>query len=53
VPGVAAKLGEALKGGEDVGVSTTSDSGRMEAEEEMETFWRRWSGKEVRGVKLF
>jgi len=49
MPGVAAKLGEALEGG----VCTTSDPGKTEAEKEMESFWRRWSGKEVKGVKLF
>jgi hypothetical protein len=47
MPGVAAKLGEALEGGD---TARTSDSGEMETEKEMDRFWRRWSGK---GVKLF
>ena len=55
MPGVGAKLGEAL-GGEGVGVgntTTSAESGKKEAEKEMERFWRRWSGRDVKGVKLF
>jgi hypothetical protein len=56
MPDVAAKLGKALEGGEAASIgnpTTTSDSGKTEAEKEMDRFWRRWSGKEVKGVKLF
>lgn len=55
MPGVGAKLSEAL-GGKDVGVgntTTSAESGKTEAEKEMERFWRRWSGRDVKGVKLF
>jgi hypothetical protein len=49
MPAVGAKLSEAL-GGEGVGVGNT---GKTEAEKEMERFWKRWSGRDVKGVKLF
>jgi hypothetical protein len=55
MPGVGAKLSEAL-GGEDVGVgdtTTSADSGKTEAEKEMVRFWRRWSRRDIKGVKLF
>lgn len=55
MPGVGAKLSEAL-GGEDVGVgdtTTSADSGKTEAEKEMERFWSRWSRRDIKGVKLF
>lgn len=55
MPGVGAKLGEAL-GGEDVVVGSTTasnESGKTEAEKEMERFWKRWSGRDIKGIKLF
>ena len=55
MPGVGATLGEALEG-EDVVVGNTAasnESGKTEAEKEMERFWKRWSGRDVKGVKLF
>ncbi|KIM46494.1 hypothetical protein M413DRAFT_64505 [Hebeloma cylindrosporum] len=52
MPGVGAKLSEAL-GGEDVSRVAGATTGKTEAEKEMERFWRRWSGRDVKGVRLF
>lgn len=59
VPATAARLLEALDGGDGVvdarsvleGVGTTGED--ESGDGEMEVFWRRWNGREVKGVKLF
>jgi len=56
MPGVAAKLAEALGDEDDGGVGNTANpakAGKTEVEKDMERFWRRWSGRDVKGVKLF
>jgi methionyl-tRNA synthetase len=57
MPDTAARLVAALDGGDGVvgaqdvlGKVGDVDSG---GEQEMEAFWRRWNGREVKGVKLF